>query len=99
MVTVYFRTNKQFLQICQDRLVERRALGHEVRGSNLPLAVPEVILGGHSSGSLTVPRYKTGTRPWPGNLELTLRIITCKKEQSADDDGSTLALKPIGRVN
>ena len=51
------------------------------------------------SGSLTTPRCKTGTRPWPGNLELTLRIITCKQEQSTGDDGSALALKPMGRVN
>ena len=36
----------------------------------------------------------------PGNSELTLRrIIMCKREQSMGDDGSTLALKPMGRVN
>ena len=31
--------------------------------------------------------------------QLTLRIITRKREQSMGDDGSTLALKPMGRVN
>ena len=32
----------------------------------------------HSSGILTIPRRKIGTSPWPGNSELTLRIITRK---------------------
>ena len=45
------------------QLVERWALGHEVLGSNLPQAVPEVTLGSYSSGSLTIPRCKIGTRP------------------------------------
>ena len=64
-----------------------------------PLAVSEVTLGGHSSGSLTVPRCKIGIRSRPGNSEFTLKIITCKREQSTADDGSTLVLKPMGRVN
>ena len=37
-------------------------------------AIPEVTLGGHSKASLTIPRCRIGTRPWPGNSELTLRI-------------------------
>ena len=65
----------------------------------LALAVPEVTLGGHSSGTLTIPRCKIGIRPWPGNSELTLRIITHKQEQITGNDGPTLALKPMGRVN
>ena len=40
-----------------------------------------------------------GPRPQAWESELTLRIIMCKREQSADDDGSTLALKPMDRVN
>ena len=47
----------------------------------------EVTPGGHSSGSLNMPRCKFGTRSRPGNSELTLRIIMRKREQSADDDG------------
>ena len=47
------------------QLVKCRALDCEVMGSNLP-AVPEVILGGHSSGSLTIQT---------GKSELTLRVI------------------------
>ena len=47
------------------QLVERRALGYKVMGSNLPV-VPEVTLGGLSSGSFTIPRCKTGTRSWSG---------------------------------
>ena len=58
-----------------------------------------MTLGGHSSGSLTIPRYKVRTRFWPGNSELTLRIITRKQKMSTGDDGSTLALKAMGRVN
>ena len=57
-------------------------------------AIPEVTLGRHSSGTLTIPRCKIGIRPWPGNSELTVRIITHKWEQSTGDDQSTLALKP-----
>ena len=46
------------------QFVQSWALGHEVVGSNLTLsAVPEVTLGGHSSGSLTIPSCKIGTRP------------------------------------
>ena len=60
--------------------------------SNLP-GVPEVTFGGYSS-SLTIPRCKIGTRPWPGNSELTLRITT--RTVMA---GSRLALKPMGTVN
>ena len=37
---------------------------------------PEVTLDGHSS--LTTKRCKIGTRPWPGNSELTLKIIMHK---------------------
>ena len=77
------------------RSVGRRALRREVVGLNLP-AVPEVTLGGHSSGGLTIPRCKIETRPWQS--ELTLRIITCKPEQSTGNGASTLALKSIGRV-
>ena len=47
-------------------LVEHWALGHEVLGLNLPLAVLEVTLGSHSSGSLTIPSYKIGTSPGLG---------------------------------
>ena len=53
----------------------------------------------HASSSHTIPRCKVGTRPWPGNSELTLRIVICKGEQTAGDDWSILALKPMGRVN
>ena len=81
------------------QLVERRALGREVVGSNLPLAVPEMTLSSHASGRLTIPRCKIGTRPQPGNSGLTLRIIVHKQEQSTNDGGSTLALKPMGTVN
>ena len=59
------------------QLVEHQVLGHEVLGSNL-LAVTKVTLGGPSSGSLTIPRCKIGTRSRPRNSELTLRIITHK---------------------
>ena len=47
--------NQSAARIAQ--LVEHQALGREVLGSNLL----EVTLGGHSSGSLTVPRCKIGT--------------------------------------
>ena len=43
------------------QLVERQALGREVMGSDLPV-VPEVTLSGHSSGSLTIPKCKIGTK-------------------------------------
>ena len=76
--------------------LERRALGREVVGSNLP-AVSEVTLSGHPSGSLTIPRGKIGSRPRPGNSELTPRIIMSKREQNAGDDGFTLALKVMGQ--
>ena len=62
-------------------------------------AMPEVTLGGHSRGSNTIQRCKIGTRPWPGNLELTLRLIMCKWKQSACDGASTLGLKYMDRVN
>ena len=81
------------------QLVECWALGSQVLGSNLPQAVLEVTLGSHSSSSLTIPRCKIVTRPRSGNSELTLRIIMHKQEQSSGDDGYTLALKPMGRVN
>ena len=61
----------------------RRALGREVVGSNLHLpAVPEVTLGSHSSGHLTIPKCEIGTRPWPGQSELTLRIQPKSKTES-----------------
>ena len=83
-------------QLC----LEQDCLFREVLGSNLPLpAVTEVTLGSHSSGSLTIPRCKIGTRSWLGNSELTLRIIVHKQEQSIGNDGFTLALKPMGTVN
>ena len=38
------------------------AFAREVVGSNVPLPpILEVTLGGHSSGSLTIPRCKIGT--------------------------------------
>ena len=43
---------------------------------------------GHSGGSLTMPRCKIGTRHWPGQSELTLRIIMCKQRQSTGDDSA-----------
>ena len=59
--------------------VERRGFGRkgEVVGWNLP-AILEVTLDGHSSGSLTIPRCKIGTRSRHGNSELSLRIIMRK---------------------
>ena len=63
-------------------------------GSNLP-----VTLDGHSSGSLTIPRCKIGTSPWPGQPELTQRIHYVQASESTGDGASTLALKPMGRVN
>ena len=63
--------------------VEHQALGHKVMGLNLP-AILEVTMGSHSSNSLTIPRWNIWTRPRRGNSELTLRIITCKREQSAE---------------
>ena len=51
--------------------------------------VLEVTLGCHSSNNLTIPRYKIGTRPTPGNSELTLRTIIHKSEQSAGDTFET----------
>ena len=74
------------------QLVECQALGHCGFESAVVL---EVTLGGHSSGSLTIPRCKIGTWSRPGQLEVTLRIIMCKQEQRA----STLVLKPMGRVS
>ena len=69
-----------------------------VRILSLPV-IPEVILGGHSSSSLTVPKCKIGTRSRSGNKELTQRIIMHKQEKNAGNDGYTLALKPMDRVN
>ena len=57
----------------------------------------KVTLGSHSNGSLIIPRYKIGTRSRLGNSELTLGIHYLT--ESAGNDGSTLALKPIDRVN
>ena len=79
------------------QLLERLVLGRKVLVLNLPLAVSGVTLG--AAVYLITPRCRIGTRPWPGNSELTLRIIMCKWELSAGNDGSTLALKPMGRVN
>ena len=81
-----------------DQSVERRALGHEVVGSNLP-AVPKVTLGGHSSGSLTIPRCKNGTRSWPGQSELTLRMHYTQVIERAGNGASILALTSMGGVN
>ena len=53
--------------------VKHWALDHEVVGLNLPADL-EVTLGGHSSSSLTIPRCKIGTSPWPRQSQLTLRI-------------------------
>ena len=57
-------------------------------GLNLP-AVLEVTLG----------RQSRGTRPWSGQSELPLRIITGEWEQSSDGGASSLALISKGRVN
>ena len=67
-------------------------------GLNLS-AVPEVTLGGHSSGSLTTPRCKIGTRPCLGKSELAPRIYYMQTTASTGDGASTLALKPMGEVN
>ena len=75
--------------------VEHRAL---VLGLNLP-AVPEVTLGGHSSGSLTIPRCKIWGRPCSGKSALTPSIHYAQVTESADDGASTLVLKPMGAVN
>ena len=72
------------------------SFGSQVLGSDLP-AVLEVTMGDHSSSSFTIPRCKIGTRSWPGQSELTLRIhYMCK---SASGGVSTLSLKHMGRVN
>ena len=77
------------------KCTDGRSLGREVVGSNLP-PVPEVTLGGHSSGSLTIPRYKIGTRPWLEQSQLTLRIHYTQVTESGGNGASTLALKPTG---
>ena len=64
---------------------------------NLPKFFPEVTLGGHSSSCLTIPRCKIGTRPWPVQSELTLRIITHKQEQNTGHGASTLGFKTHGK--
>ena len=48
--------DKQVLSAGIVQSVERRALDCEILGSNLPLALLEVALSGHSSGSLTIPK-------------------------------------------
>ena len=78
--------------------VEHRALSHKIMGLNLPV-VPEVTLGDHSSSSFTTPRCKIGTRPWPGQSELTPRIHYVQVTGGAGNGASTLALKPMGGVN
>ena len=66
----------------------------------LPLpANLEVTLGGHSRWSLTIPRCKIGTRPWPRKSELTPRIHYGQVTESAGNGVSTLTLKPMGGVN
>ena len=54
-------------------------------------------IGGHSSSSLIIARCKIGTNLKPDNSEL-IPGDHCT-QVSAGDDGSTLALKPLGRVN
>ena len=56
-------------------------------------------MGGHSSGSLTIPRCQIGTRSWPGKSEWTLRIHYVQVIESAGYGASTLALTPMGGVN
>ena len=49
---------------------DMKIIVNTVMGSNLP-TVPEVTLGSHSSGSLTIPRCKIGDRPC---LTLAIRV-------------------------
>ena len=60
-------------------------------------AVPKVTLGSQSIGSLTMPRHKIGTRSWHGNSELRMHYM--QVTERVGNGASTLALKPIGRVN
>ena len=64
-------------------------------GSNLQ-AVLEMS---QSSGSLTIPRGRIGTRSWSGQQELALRIHYAQVKESAGDGASTMALKSMGRGN
>ena len=73
--------------------MERRGLGREVLGLNPASACTP---GSHSSGSLTIPRCKIGTRPWPGKSELTPRNHYTQVTERAGDGVSTLVLKPGG---
>ena len=57
----------------------------------------EVTLGGHRNSSLTIPRCKIGTRPWPE--QLTPVIHYAQVTESTGDGASTLALTPMGEVN
>ena len=97
--TEYFQINK-FKPPGIAQVVEHRDLGRKVVGLNLP-AVPEVTLGSHSSSSLTIPRCKFRTRPWPGHSEITMRIHYEQATENTGDGASTLslALKPMGGVN
>ena len=69
-------------------------------GLNLPAVLEVTLVGDYSSGA-TIPRCKTGTRPWPGQSEdlRTLRIHDVEVTENAGNGASTLALKPIGGVN
>ena len=58
--------------------------GCEVLASNLPLAaVPEATLGSHSSSSLTIPRCKIGTRPWPGKIRVDSEYTLCANDRES----------------
>ena len=66
----------------------------------------ERALAGHSSGSLTIPKCKIGTKSWPGQSELTLRIITHSQKGHprgtslcTGNGTSTLDLMPMWRVS
>ena len=78
--------------------VEYQALGRKVLGLDLP-AVLEATLGIHSSSSLTIQMCKIGTRLRLGKSEFSLRIHYAQTTERADNGASTLALKPVGRVN
>ena len=49
--------------------------------------------------SFGVPQKGFSEKNEPGQSELTPRIHSAQVTESADDGASTLALKPIGRVN
>ena len=76
--------------------MEHRALGHEIVGSNMP-AVPEVTLGGPSSGSYQGVKLEPGLGL--GNHELTQRVHCTQVTLNTGNGASTLALKPRGTVN